>query len=68
MAALRTAFDAAARQDLGKKAPKDIKDDYAILQEYVDLRFQAVVDPSKAACQPRITEITPKYRRRAERS
>lgn len=61
MAALQASFDAALGK-ISKNAPSSLKDDYAVLKEYVDLRFQAVVDPSKAASlQSKLTEITPKY-------
>jgi hypothetical protein len=61
MAALQASFDAALGK-ISKHAPSELKDDYKVLKEYVDLRFQAVVDPSKAASlQGRLTAITPKY-------
>ncbi len=61
MAGLRTSFESALDK-ISDKAPGEIKDDYAVLKEYVGLRFQAVIEPTKAAeLQPRLTEITPKY-------
>ncbi len=59
MHALETAFDKALDK-IAKKAPSEIKDDYAVLQEYVDLRFQAVINPAKANAK-RLTELQPKY-------
>ena len=61
MQALQGAFDTALNR-IAKKAPKEISDDYDVLKQYVDLRFQAVIDPSKAATlQPKINEIAAKY-------
>src|SRR5689334_13201375 len=56
MQALQVSFDSALNR-IAKKAPKEISDDYQVLKDYVDLRFQSVIDPSKAASlQPRINE------------
>ena len=61
MQALQSAFDSALNR-IAKKAPKEIADDYQVLKDYVDLRFQAVIDPSKAASlQPKVNEISAKY-------
>jgi hypothetical protein len=59
MAAMRTTFDKALDK-IAAKAPSELKDDYATLKEYIDLRLQAVIDPAKVD-NKRITEITPKY-------
>jgi len=61
MAALQVAFDKALAK-IAKKAPSELKDDYKILSEYVDLRFQAVIDPAKVD-QKRIAELDPQYRK-----
>jgi hypothetical protein len=59
MKALQTAFDKALDK-IATKAPSEIKDDYDVLQQYVDLRFAAVITPAKADTK-KAQELLPKY-------
>jgi hypothetical protein len=61
MQALATAFDKALDK-ISKNAPSEISDDYDILKQYVDLRFEAAIDPAKAtANKDKIDELGKKY-------
>ncbi|HZN13424.1 MAG TPA: hypothetical protein VFB78_04085 [Acidimicrobiales bacterium] len=61
MAALQVAFDKALDR-ISKHAPSEISDDYDVLKEYIDLRFQAAVDPAKAtANKAKLEDLGTKY-------
>jgi hypothetical protein len=58
-AALRLAFEKSFDR-IATKAPGELKDDFAILREYIDLIFQQRIDPGKADTK-RMTELGTKY-------